>query len=240
MVKYSRLNAGRFTFMKKNLIRIPDSFSDRESEAKEPFRLAVAGACPGAGASFVSARVLQEGLYDAHTPEGLRTLCELGKPYFYFALGFERRFAGRRFCSFSSHGKHELNMELGYNWYLRKPEEKEAEDREIMKAFYNAAGSFIVFDCSGLCGREVLFDVMDGSDLVYLVVDPMPSKLVGSRDFIDAVRERCPSAELVVNKYCRGIHRRELAAFLGTSDYHTEGFMEAERLYRAEYNCVLP
>lgn len=225
--------------MLKKLCRIPDTVLDKRSEASEPFRLAVVGACRGAGASFVSSRVLQGGLYEGHTPDGLRTLCELGSPYFYTALGFDRRFAGRTLHGYSSHGKHELNMEMGYNWYVRKPDETSVGDREVLRCFYDAAGSFIVYDCSGMAGHDVLDDVLAEADKIYLVIDPLPTKLISSQLFTERIRVSFPKTELIVNKYAKGIHRRELASFLGTRDYHTEAFMPAESIYRAEYNCIL-
>ena len=66
--------------MENRIIRIPDISADKSPGTAEPFRLAVVGACRGAGCSFVSARVLKNGMYGGHTPEGLRTLCELGSP----------------------------------------------------------------------------------------------------------------------------------------------------------------
>ena len=225
--------------MKRSMVRIPDISADKEADTLEPFRLAVVGACSGAGCSFVAGQVLKKGLYGGHTPEGLRTLCELGSPYFYLALGFDRRFAGRKLCNFSSHGRHELNMEMGYNWYVRRPDETEAKDTEILRGFYSAAGSFIVYDCSGLWGKEVLFDILDESDRIYLVVDPLPTKLIRSSDMIEEIRTSYPSSEVVVNKYGKGIHKGELAAFLGTRSYHVEEFMPIEKIYKAEYNCLL-
>ena len=238
MVIYSRLYAGRF-FMGIRDIRIPDKTADKDAALKEPFRLAVIGACRGAGCSFVSLRALQKGLYEGHTPEGLRTLCELGSPYFYTALGFDKRFAGRSFCDYSSHGRHELNMEMGYNWYLRKADQKGKKDAEILRSFYNAAGAFVVYDCSGLMDEEVLYDVLEESDRIYLVIDPLPTRLISSQGFIEEIRTSFPKSELVVNKYAKGIHKGELSAFLGTRSYHAEPFMPIERIYKAEYNCRL-
>ena len=225
--------------MKKSIVRIPDLSADKDPGTPEPYRLAVVGMCRGAGCSFVSARVLKNGLYEGHTPEGLRTLCELGSPYFYLALGFDRRFAGRKLCGFSSHGRHELNMEMGYNWYVRRPLETQIKGSEVLRSFYSAAGSFVVYDCSGLCGEEVLFDILEESDRIYLVVDPLPTKLISSQGLFDEIRTSFPSSEIVVNKYGKGIHKGELAAFLGTRSYHVEGFMPIEMIYKAEYNCVL-
>ena len=221
------------------LKRIPDKVLDREGPLKETMRVSVIGACRGAGASFVSAYVLRNGLFEGHTPEGLRTLCELGTPYFYQALGFDRRFAGRTLHGFSSHGKHELNMEMGYNWYVKVPEEEYFE-KDILRNFYGAAGSMAIFDCSGLNDEPLIFDIAKESDLVYLVVDPMPTKLISSEKFIDDMRKICPRAELVVNRFAKGIHRGELKSFLGTGNYHKIDAMPIEDIYKAEYNCVLP
>ena len=130
-------------------------------------------------------------------------------------------------------------MEMGYNWYVRRPGETEVSDREVLRCFYGAAGSFIVYDCSGLASYDVLDDVLGEADMIYLVMDPLPTKLISSQPFAERIRESFPGTELVVNKYAKGIHRGELASFLWTRDYHTEPFMPAEDIYRAEYNCNL-
>ena len=222
------------------LFRSPDKAAEKGQGYADPLRVAVVGACRDAGASFVSGQILKNGLLEGRTPEGLRTLCELGTPYFYTALGFDKRFAGRKFYGFSSHGKHELNTEMGYNWYVRMPDELSLDSGLIFKSFYSASGSMVVYDCSGLSGEDVLFDVLDGADIVYLVIDPLPTRLIGSQRFTEKLRESFPGTQLVVNKFAKGIHRGELAAFLGTSAYHKVDFFPAERIYRAEYNCLLP
>ena len=221
------------------LSRIPDKTLDFDNDNRETYKVAVLGSCKGAGASFVSERVLKDGLLEGHTPEGLRTLCEMGSPYFYTALGFEKRFIGRPFYEFSSHGKHELNMELGYNWYVKRPDDIVIDEKGILKNLYNAVGSLEIYDCSGLWEEKILFDILDESDLIYFVVDPMPTKLISSSKFIDEIISCYEKAELVVNKYEKGIHRGELSKFLGTSDYHVMPFMPIEKIYRAEYNCLM-
>ena len=224
----------------EKLSRLPDRAADRNAESREPCRTAVVGACRGAGASFVSLRVLTKGLFGERTPSGLRTLCELGTPYFYLALGFDRRFAGREFYGFSSHGRQELNMELGYNWYVKGTEETEMSERDILRNLYGAAGDFIVFDCSGLNDMPVLADVLSEADRIYLVVDPMPTRLIASGDFIGKTLEMFPKTEIVVDRYAKGIHRGQLRAFRGTGNYHTVENVPIEKLYRAEYNCAIP
>ena len=222
------------------LKKIPDFTADREAAETEVLKVAVVGACIGAGTSYISARILKKGLYSGHTPEGLRTLCELGVPYFYLALGFDKRFAGRKFYEYSSQGKHLLNMELGYNWYVKAPGDGVLCEKEILKKVYGAPGSMIVYDCSGLSEEEILFDILEEMDIVYLVIDPMPTKLISSQDTIQKIRSRCPSAELVINKYAKGIHRGELSSFLGTRNYICEDYTAIEKIYKAEYNCTLP
>ena len=130
-------------------------------------------------------------------------------------------------------------MEMGYNWYVRMPDEKAVDERAVLKNLYGAPGSVIVYDCSGLNGEPVLSDVLEAADVIYLVIDPLPTRLLEGRAFMEDLRSRFPETELVVNKFAKGIHRGELAAFLGTSAYHKLDAVSFEDIYRAEYNCRL-
>ena len=202
-------------------------------------KIAVVPACSGAGASFVCSYLLSEGLFDAPTPKGTKTLVELGNPYFFSALGMDKRFAGRNFFDYTKGGKFEYNTELGVNWYLKLPTSQPVDSPCILRTVCRAPGNLVIFDCSGLCASPLLSDVLPDMDIVYLVVDPLPSRLLSSCGFIESIRSEYPRTELVVNKYNKGIHRGELNAFLSTNNYHILDAVPFERIYRAEYNCQL-
>lgn len=224
---------------KKELFRFPDAAEDSSPSFPGRLKVAVVPAVSGAGASFVSAQILQSGLLAGETPPGMRTLVELGNAYFYVALGMDKRFKGRSFFDYSSRKKYEKNTELGYNWYLRIPGKPAPPQTAIFRAVALAPGDMIVFDCSGLEGEALLWDVLPEMDIVYLVLDPLPTRLIAAADFIEDMRSKT-DCELVVNKFCKGIHRGELSRFLGTSNYHTVDAVPFENICRAEYNCVLP
>lgn len=221
------------------LFRIPNRLYDDEAKAEAKLRIAVVGASPGAGASFVSTVVLRSGPFSGMAPEGLRSLVELGTPYFYTALGMDKRFAGRNFYYYEGEGPLKLNMELGYNWYLRAPESDPASAASLFRGAYAAPGNMVVFDLSGLESSEHLLPLLGVMDIIYLVIDPLPTKLIPAQDIMDRIRTHFPKTEMVVNKFNRGIHRGELSRFLGTSAFFTVDEVSYEALCRAEYNCSL-
>lgn len=221
------------------LFRIPNRLYDEAAKEEARLRIAVVGASSGAGASYVSSVILRKGPFSGIAPDGLRSLAELGTPYFYMALGMDKRFAGRDFYYYEDSGPLRLNMELGYNWYLRAPESGPASAASMFRAAYTAPGGMVVFDFSGLQTSEQLLPLLAVMDVIYLVIDPLPTRLIPAQDVIDRIRVHYPEAELVVNKFNRGIHRGELSRFLGTSDFFTVDAVSCEALCRAEYNCSL-
>lgn len=224
--------------MPEKLFRFPDRSLDTNAEFIPKIKVAVVSACSGAGGSYVCSQILKNGLISMKTPSGLRSLIELGKPYFYVALGMEKRFLGRRFFDFASGGKYETNIEMGINWYVRKPG-SELSPMNAIKAVSMTPGSLLVFDCSG-AGEELVLSILPEMDMVYLVLDPSPVKLLESEGYIEKIKNYSPKYTLIVNKYSQGIHKGQLSAFLGTQNYEVLPAVDLKSLHKAEYNCVLP
>ena len=88
--------------------------------------------------------------------------------------------------------------------------------------------------------RQMLDGVLDRADRILIVVDPLPGKLLPSAARLQRLRYGYPQAVLAVNRMNRGVHRRELDAYLGTSGYLCLPDLGAEVIYKAEYACVLP
>jgi len=223
----------------KQLFRSPNRADDPKRVFSERLCVLVLSSCSGAGASYVSSQILKNGLFNHYTPAGTRTLVELGKPHFYDALGMDKRFCSREFYDFESGGKIMLNMEMGYNWYLRRNSQK-LDDTILFKMAAMAPGNLIVFDASFCMENEAIFKLMPEMDIVYLVIDPFPSKLLSSWEYIKKVKEKCPKAIFVVNKFNKGIHKGQLASFLGTQNYYEVNEVSLEYLCKCEYNCNLP
>lgn len=233
----------------RKIFRIPDR-SRRETDAVlETKRIAVTGAGRGTGVSLIA------GLLAASfcRREGQPTaLVELGTPYFYEAVGMERRFLHRDFHLMhrlvAQHRsiQHLANVEEGINWVLRHPKDGlpdvqngQAAAIEALRLVHNVAGGTVIFDCSGLPG-EWLRDILPDMDFVVCVIDPMPTCLIPAAGDIDRIRLDAPQPVFVVNKMNRGVHRGEVKRFLQGIDWAECPLLEASDLYRAQYNCVLP
>ena len=226
--------------MTKTIFRFPDKLADAKEKTISKVRAAVVPVSFGAGASYVSSKLLQKGLFSGDTPEGLRSLVELGSPYFYFALGMDKRFSGRTFFDFEDPKTYSLNMELGFNWYLRHPSSiGDLPPSAVFRAVSSAPGNFVVYDCSRMQRSDLVKQVLAEMDVIYIVVDPLPSKLMEGQSVFDDLRASFPESKIVVNKFNRGIHKGELARFLGTSNYFTLDAVPYESLCKAEFNCNL-
>lgn len=208
---------------------------------RESVRIAVVSASPGAGASFVCgclAAVLRERFSV--------TVAELGHPYFYPALGMEKRFVLRKFTSCSEllkSGKSVRklnNIDDGINWALMRPERDAApEPSELFRLIYNLPGEVLILDCSGL-KEELLRSALPEADKVVLVVDPMPTKLISAFPLLEYMRLRLPACITVINKMNKGVRKGELASLIGTKKYISMPCVPAELLYEAEYRSSLP
>ncbi len=211
---------------------------EREHTLTPPERIAVAGAAAGSGASFV-AGLLVFGLRAL----GSVSLTELGEAHFYDALAFEKRFL-RGFTDFFSglrQGAHfcgEKNIYEGINWIVRKSGDNDSlAPPELFRALYMPKEEYCVFDCSGLDAQSSLALLAEAEHQI-AVIDPLPSSLSRSRDFLERLRLSLPEALIIVNKMNPGVHRAELEHFLGTKNYISLPLEPPQHIYKAEYNAL--
>ena len=175
---------------------------------------------------------------------------EAGKPYVFDACGMAKTFLLSGFTDYYqlfADGKPfpgPSNLWRGVHWAVRpgslpplQPALNTADD--ILRFAEKLPGSVTMLDCSGL--EDLLLEgVLAGADKVYLVVDPLPGKLLPASPRLQRLRYAFPAAVLVVNRMNPGVHKRELDAYLGTSSYLALPDIGAETVYRAEYACALP
>ena len=175
---------------------------------------------------------------------------ETGKPYVFDAFGMGKHFLLSGFTDFYL-AFHEgkpfrgpENLWRGVHWAvfpgalpLPPPMPKSAKD--WMRFADRLPGRYTVLDCSGM-EESLLTGILDRADSIYLVVDPLPGKLLPAAAALQRLRYAHPRSILAVNRMNRGVHRRELDAYLGTSDYLCLPDLGAETVYKAEYACVFP
>ena len=177
------------------------------------------------------------------------TFAEAGKPYVFDAFGLAKKFLlsgftdffrdyrdGKPFCGAENfwHGVH-WAVHPGSAGHVNLLEDGD----EIVRFAQRLPGEYSVLDCSGLSG-VLLEDVLSGSDRIVLVVDPLPGKLLPDSAKLQRLRYAFPRAVLAVNRVNRGVHRKELDRFLGTTEYLCLPNLDAETIYKAQYACVLP
>ncbi len=208
-----------------------------EGRKKHVKRIVVRGAAPQAGCSFICGLLASAGSDAA--------VIETARPYFYEAMGMEKRFAaGFCDCFARLRAKQRIpdaaNEDEGINWIARRPEDAAPlSASELFRLFAFGGGRVSIFDCSGL-GEDISMDLMADADACAVVIDPMPTKLFAAADFLGRVRASLPDAVLIVNKMNGGVHEKELSRFLGTSGYFSVPSVPYDLMYRAEYDCQLP
>lgn len=205
---------------------------------------AVCSPSPGSGVTLVAAALACSLAEDAQV-----SFAEAGVPYVFDAFGFAKKFLLSGFTDFyrafedGRPFRGPENLWHGVHWAVRPGRNAESRGllsaKEILRFAERLPGTHTVVDCSGLEER-VLDGVLEGADRVYLVIDPLPGKLIPSSVRLQRLKYAFPGAVLAVNRMNRGIHRGELDAYLGTRDYLSLPDLGAETVYKAEYACVLP
>jgi hypothetical protein len=230
---------------------------------KEKTRIGVVGLSAGAGVSLLA---LSMARYTANLKGQAPTLLELSDGdegvcgWNYDAIGADRRFADREYISLYrrvAEGRGAagaVNMDEGINLALRLPSEPEiALDLQQMTSLIgNAAGDVILCDFSArlslgftdedsrlACLKTLLRDM----SLVLLVVDPAPSKLLGGHKRLSMIKELESSSHsviYVINKFGKGVNKRELYDYLKPRRKTVIGLIDPDELCEAEYSCKNP
>ena len=175
---------------------------------------------------------------------------EAGKPYVFDAFGMGKAFLLSGFTDYyrlfadNKAFPGPANLWRGIFWAVRPgaaepPPSWLQEADEILRFAEKLPGDYTVLDCSDLDGF-LLEGVLSGADRIYLVVDPLPGKLLPASPRLQRLRYAYPGAVLAVNRMNPGVHKRELDAYLGTSSYLALPDIGAQSIYRAEYACTLP
>ncbi len=207
-------------------------------------RTAVAGLSPGCGVSF-AAGLLAVGTAALPGAESSAagctcTLAELGTPYFYTALNIEKRFAEGDFIFYEDvlEMRRSLltvrNSFRGLGLMLRRPD---AEGTAPSVCACKMPGQQVVFDLSGF-SEDALDEVLPEMDRIFLVLDPLPSKLLPAEKKLRSLVQKYPDVRLVANRMNKGVPTAELRRFLGGS-FISLPFADPALVYKAEYGCEL-
>jgi hypothetical protein len=175
--------------------------------------------------------------------------CSDNAPLLYDSMGIVHRFGTREFIHFfkevrnRKYIKQLKNLDGGINWVLRTPDDWTREGDltllEEVRLLNNVFGEWIICDLGSLVSAET----MDEMDLLIGMIDPLPAKLLSSKQSYQTLRsEELGGRQLlwVINKYNAGINKKLLAKFLKLKDPVTIPLMKEEWFYVAEYHCKLP
>ena len=218
-----------------DLFRNPITFV-RGKKAEETKRIGIVSSCRGAGGTFYCSQMALKSKNSAH-------IVELGKSNYYLAYGMERRFLGQKlvFCDQAAGTEKVADSFVtmfGLSYLVRDPKVAEALSYEqLCKLILFAPNGDVFYDFSGVA-EDLVLSLISEMDEVYIVIDPLPTKLLGSARFLEKLRLSYPKAQLVVNRMNKGVHRPELKRFLG-GDFTEIPAYPIEKIYSAEYNCTI-
>lgn len=205
-------------------------------------KIGIIGLSTGAGSGFLAtsiARALVDQQIGYHP-----AVLELGNGGLFDSLGMDKLFYNKNFFSFhqavacdkSIRGRrNELD---GINWALL-PSGENAGFLDLyrkIRLLNNVSGDVILCRLSGVEGED-LWRLMWEMDRVLVVIDPLPSKMLNGYNFLCKLRVSELSALYVVNKYNKGVNRRELLDYIKLKGVSFLPMVDQVAIYGAEYNC---
>ena len=230
-----------------------DRVLSREAEeaekyyAMEKLKVGIVGISDHAGASFLTGCLAR---YLANTGKYRPAVVEFGRGSLFDSYGMDKRFAGRSYFQFfhaltrnkSIRGRQ--NMDEGINWILRSPDEQKLEltfEQKIRLASHSK-GDVVLCDFSG--NQEPDRQLLTSMDQVIVVIDPMPSKMLGGYHLLCSIKEMEQNGGeaviYVINKLNQGVNRRQMLDYLKIKKPVILPLVKAELIYTAEYNCKIP
>ena len=214
--------------------------------ALEKLKIGVVGISEHAGASFMTGCFAR---YLANTRKHSPAVIELGRGSLFDSYGMDKRFAGRQYFNFYKAVENNQsirgmkNTDEGVNWILRSPEEDKIKltFEQKLRLESHAKGDVILCDLSG--DREQEFELLQSMDQIIAVIDPLPSKMFEGFWLLRNLKAmEADRGEIiyVINKYNRGVNRRQMLDFLKIRKPVFIPLVSTESIYTAEYNCKIP
>ncbi len=179
------------------------------------------------------------------------------KPLIFDALGMDKRFINRRFIDYykevkeGNHIGHLVNREEGINWALVTKENRNKgiylSTREKTHLINNLEYDIL------FCDLELGYDpwnkieeertLLQEMNRLIVIIDALPSKLLSSYSLLQWIKdlsEKGLPVSYIVNKYNKGVQKRDFFDFIKLRPDHFIPFFSTEQFYVCEYNCQLP
>ena len=213
---------------------------EKFNELYQTKRVVVYSPVRGSGVSFISELIVFGLSKIAST-----CLVELGSPKFYDSLGFEKKFLASGYIDFFEKVRakqnisfEKKNMYKGVSWIAKKSLDTDIlSSAELFRLFIAPKEEYCIFDCSGI-DQDTALDLLAEADYPIIVLDPLPSKLVLSRSFLEKLKISLPNAILIINQMNEGVYVSELVHFLSTKSFFSVSSVPQEYIYKAEYASV--
>lgn len=233
-------------------------FRERQTDSPAPtqqLHIAVTGLGRSVGTTFV-ATALAFYFRDAGRET---TYCQCLTPskatrLLYDEVAMEQRFARRSFCDvYGKIGAGEplktmkpvtstkrLNEEEGISWILPMPQSGDLNESQRSRLLTIPKGEVCVFDFEAeVQWNHLLMDM----DLIVVVVDPLPSRLIHSKErfaFLKKLELSGCNVVWLVNRDNSGVNLRQLKSYLKTNQITRIPIFSAETVYQCEYSCKFP
>lgn len=220
---------------------------ERELQGAKQLNIGVTGLGRGTGTTFVATALA---FYFRDQGESVTfvqclDVCN-GRELLYDSVAMEQRFARRTYLDVYQRIREGMswqdrrNQEEGIHWILprRSQDGKEALDAvQKQRMVLSVRDEVCIFDFEADYSWDNL--LMD-MDVVVVVADPLPSKLIGGAGRFTALKKLELSGSKVVwavNRDNDGVSRRQVQAYLkGRPDIWIPVF-PADTIYRCEYSC---
>lgn len=225
-----------------------DKQEKKMPEGAEQYRIGVTGLGQGVGTTFVATALAfyfrEQGRQVSYTeclnPATASTLL-------YDQVAMEKRFAHRHFDDTYGHLTEEgpiqrnQNKEAGIFWRIASPDNCEEKvtlnQRQKARLISAAREEVCIFDMEADYSWD---DYLMDMDVIFVVADPLPSKLIRSRGRYRTLKKM----ELagcrviwIVNKISDGVDRKQVKNYLKADDLYWIEAFDTEKIYADEYLC---
>lgn len=179
------------------------------------------------------------------------------KALIFDALAMDRRFVNRSFIDFYNEVKegnpigHLFNRDEGISWALVTKEVVKKgitlSTREKIHLINNLDYDLLFCDLElGIEPWNKLEEertLLGEMNRLILVIDPLPSKLLANYNilqWVKALEEKGLPVSYVVNKYNKGVQKRDFFDFIKLRPDYFIPYYAPEEFYICEYNCQFP
>lgn len=224
---------------------------DNELKYGTNMKIGIIGLGEGVGTTFVATALA---FCIAAEGKGV-SYVELGNPatrksLFFDSVAMDKRFASREFYDFYQGAvegdflKRRENREMGINWCLITPADcKEGitlQNEQLQRLVGSIDDEICIYDMDSRIMDDKETPLLMQMDILIGVVDPMPSKMLGSAE-VHGMFERAAARGVplfyVVNRNNSSVVRKEVHNYLKTNDLIWVPLLRQECFFDDEYNC---